>query len=185
MPIVCPHCQAENAENHNFCERCGKALPAAAGTPRVVAGAASPGTTLGRSFKQRELKDAMRKKAAGTLLAVTILQVLGSAITVALQGDALEPAEWRFMVAIMLGIAGLFFALYLWARKNPLPAAITGLVVFVTLHALDAVADPASIPRGLLMKVIVLVLLISAIKAGLQYRQMVAEHGDLTLPPAR
>ena len=56
---------------------------------------------------------------------------------------------------------------------------VTGLVVFVTLHLVEAVMDPTSIIRGILIKIIVIVLLVSAIQAGIKYRRLQG-HGMQT-----
>ena len=66
----------------------------------------------------------------------------------------------------------VFFALYFWARKQPLPASIVGLLVYVTMHLLDAIADPTAIARGIIMKIIIIAILVNAIQAGVKYRQL-------------
>jgi hypothetical protein len=123
------------------------------------------------------------KKAFGALLAVAILQVLFAVLILVLlqSGGGRTPLTGNMDLAetpilglaiVMFGIAAIFFGLAFWARRNPLPAAIVGLVVFVTVHLLDALADPTAIVRGILVKIVVIVVLIRAISAGARHRAM-------------
>jgi hypothetical protein len=104
---------------------------------------------------------------------VAVIQsVFGAIVVFALMPNNV-PAQTRNIVMVsVFGIAAVFFALYFWARKQPLPASIVGLVVFVTLHVLDAIADPAALMRGIVMKIIIIAILVNAIQAGVKYRQL-------------
>ncbi len=178
--ITCPHCGAANQDVGSFCTACGKALPSATPSgPRVISAKDVAATSAGKNLqtdllKKEAKKEAKKaaKKAASALLAVAILQaIFGTFLIVMAMGEGgleLGPA----VLITVYGIAILFFCLYLWARKNPLPAAIVGLVLFVTVHLLDAVADPTAIVRGIVLKIIVVVVLIKAIQAGAKHRQI-------------
>ena len=173
--IACPHCGASNPSTGTVCESCGKALPSAvASSPRVTSASAAgfAGTGVGRSLQADELSK-QAKKAAGALLAVAIIQVVFGAIVVFALMPANVPQQTRNIVMVsVFGIAAVFFALYFWARKQPLPASIVGLVLFVTMHLLDALADPTALARGILMKIIIVVILVNAIQAGVKHRQL-------------
>jgi hypothetical protein len=168
--IVCPHCAAANLPDARFCEACGKALPDPEATrPRIVGGSDIASTAAGQELQSAALQGQARR-AAGALLAVAILQVVfGTFLLVFLgRGADLQPGIY----ASVFGVAVIFFCLFLWARRNPLPAAIVGLVLFLSLHLLDAVADPAAIGRGVLVKVIIIVILAKAIQAGVKHRKL-------------
>lgn len=177
--IVCPHCSAMNGLDSSFCESCGKALPTQepAG-PRIVTGADMATTEAGQELQSRELAKQARK-AAGALLAVAILQAIFGTIILfgmgAFADDAPDNGINAAVIGSVYGIAVVFFALYLWARKSPLPAAIVGLVVFVSLHSFEAVVDPTSLGRGIIVKIIIIVVLVKAIQAGIQYRKLSQE----------
>lgn len=79
-----------------------------------------------------------------------------------------------FLAAVMLGI-------YFWARKAPLPALITGFGVFLSVHVLNAIIEPASIGKGILVKVFFTVAFIGGIKAALAHRAA-EERGEEPLP---
>ena len=176
--IACPHCGAMNPSTGAFCESCGKALPSALPTsPRIVSGAGFAGTAIGRGLQSEELHK-QAKKAAGALLAVAVIQVAFGAVVIFLVLPKNVPTNVRNELMFRIfGIGAVFFALYFWARKQPLPAAIVGLVLFVTLHVLEAITNPAAIVQGIIMKIIIIAILVSAIQAGVKYRQIQREAG--------
>lgn len=167
----CPHCGGANPEGSAYCGGCGKALPqATSGGPRIVTGAGVASTATGKTLQEADLI-AKARKAAVALLVVTIMQfVFGTILIFVLPAAAAE--DRTVMLISVYGIGVIFLGLYLWARKNPLPAAISGLVFFITVHALDAVADPTALARGVILKVIVIVMLVQAIQAGIQHRKL-------------
>ena len=149
--VACPHCGAENSSVSAFCQTCGKAMPSAMpGGPRVVTANTLPQSSAGRTLVTGDLQRQM-KKASGALLAVAILQAIFGPVMLFIQKSQLETQYHRTIeipalsYAIVFGIAGAFFALWFWSRINPFAAAIVGLVLFVTIHAVDAIADPATL----------------------------------------
>jgi hypothetical protein len=170
MGISCPHCNSENLADASFCDSCGKALPSSASAGPSVVTAKKPMSRLATRYVADDLKR-QTKKAAGALLAVAILQVIGGTfIIVMMNSNQVEVPPVLYLV--VYGVAVLFFGLFLWARKNPFPAAIAGLVLFVTVHGLDAVVDPKTLANGILVKIIIIAILIRAIGAGQKYNQI-------------
>ncbi|HEY2586648.1 MAG TPA: zinc ribbon domain-containing protein [Tepidisphaeraceae bacterium] len=192
--VACPHCTVPNEQGSTFCQSCGKALPAVAATgPRVIAGQAVAATSAGMKLQVDELHKQL-KKAAGALLWVAILQTLFGALIYFLVHNATAaraPAAVDATSVVIFGIAAVFWALYFWARVNPLPAAIVGLVIYVTLWALDfivALAAMGNAPagqagalaanpfRGIVIKIIIIAILVRAIKAGQQHRKLLRQQ---------
>lgn len=176
MQIECPHCRAVNPPGAQFCGACGKALPSAEhGGPRVLTPQDLASIKAGQQLQSEELARQV-KKASGALLAVAVLQTFFGAVLLLMnQGGASAIRNIPLTPAAFIGIFGvgiLFFGLYLWARRSPFPAAICGLVIFVTVHALDALADPRTILQGILVKIIVIVVLARAVSAGVKHRQL-------------
>lgn len=182
--VSCPHCAASNPLDAAFCESCGKALPSVAPAgPRVVTAESAPATSAARAMIEDDLRKQM-KKASTALLIVAVLQAaFGPVALMVMKAKAekdagpgavmeIEPISY----VIVFGLAIAFFGLWLWSRVNPFAAAIVGLVLFVSVHLLDAVADPAQLARGILVKIIVIVMLVQAIKAGLQHRKLREEQ---------
>ncbi|MEW6249262.1 MAG: zinc ribbon domain-containing protein [Planctomycetota bacterium] len=173
----CPHCGAVQATTSAFCTTCGKALPSAApGGPRVVDDSELQ-TAAGRTLRGAELQKQL-KKASGALLAVAILQAVFGGLLFVI-GGALLGGEGKLPPAVFVGvfvIAAIFFGLYIWARRSPFPAALAGLVVYLTVHLLDAIADPTTLVRGLIVKIIIILILVRAISAGAKYRALMREQ---------
>lgn len=112
-------------------------------------------------------KQATRGNGSGWILAVSVLQVLGTLFFI---GQAMSNGAFNAAaiggVVVMGFLALVFFGLWLWGRKSPAPAISWALGVFITVHLLDAIVDPISLFRGLPMKVIVIAgLIVALIKA--------------------
>jgi hypothetical protein len=167
-----------NPSTGAFCESCGQALPSALPTsPRIVsAGTGFAGTAIGRGLQSEELHK-QAKKAAGALLAVAVIQaVVGPLQVLLVLGNA--PARLRNAAFVeVFTIAFVFFVIFLWARKQPLPAAIVGLVLFITLQVIYGILDPTNLFKGILLKIIIIAILVNAIQAGVKYRQIQREAG--------
>ncbi|MBN1554947.1 MAG: hypothetical protein JXA11_09390 [Phycisphaerae bacterium] len=177
MSIICPHCNVENEDASEFCRECGKALPSAAPTgPRVVTGSAIASTSLGQNVQEKELKKKCRQASIALFAAAVLQGITGIALYAFLKNEPnVDMQKLQILVGVVVGIGVVFAVLGFWARVNPLPASIVGLVLYVTLHAIDAVADPSALLRGWIIKVIVVVALINAIQAGITYRQLKAK----------
>jgi hypothetical protein len=182
MPSNCPHCSAPAASDSSFCTNCGKAMPAAAPAgPRIVGEHEFASSAAGESLMIDELAKQTRR-AYTALMAVAIIQVV---FTVILTGLAFSASTQAAMITgvILGGIGALFFGLAFWARKSPLPAAIVGLVIYISLWALDAAqtiaaGHPELISRGIIFKLIIVGCLARAISAGVKYRAILREQAS-------
>jgi len=176
---ACPHCGATNSGSSSFCQACGKALPSAARSgPRLVTAADMPASSAARQLVGEELQKHL-KKAKGALLAVAILQtIVGLFIFAAVRASASNGGNnviSPVVAMIVLGIGVVYFGLYAWARRNPLPAAIVGLTLYITIHAVDAIADPSALARGIILKIIIVAMLVQAIQAGIKYKRLMPQ----------
>ena len=88
-------------------------------------------------------------------------------------------AELGSMLVIGLAFGGLA----IWARRRPLPAVVTGLGIYLVIHALAAVIQPASLTDGLMLKAIVAVMFYNGITAAMTYNAM-ARTTPVTAAPA-
>jgi len=98
------------------------------------------------------------KKAKNILFAIAAIQLIG--IYFAFQQFGLERT---ITIILSVGVALLFFLLALWTKKKPFDAIIIGLVLYSVLVAANAILDPSTIIQGLIMKIGIYVLLISAL----------------------
>ena len=78
--------------------------------------------------------------------------------------QTLGPAAANIMLVILLGLSAIYFGLWIWGKKAPFAALLTALIIFVTVHLLDAVFEPTNLVRGIIVKVAVIVGLSTALK---------------------
>ncbi len=119
--------------------------------------------------------DQLAKHARGVLVVLALVQVAGAAILY-LAGAMRLPGE----LAMTLAVGAVFGGLAVWARRDPLPAVLVGLGIYVGLLALAAVFDPATLFSGVIMKLIVAAMFWNGISTGLTYNEM-----KRTLGPTR
>jgi hypothetical protein len=188
--VVCPHCSGANDGASAFCQSCGKALPDAQPSgPRVIANTAFASTSAGQKLQAYELHRQARR-AAGALLTVALIQfVFGMIFLMRLlpvrgQFRQLSPAVY-ILIFGSFAVSAMFVGLYVWARVNPLPPSIVGLVLYIVvsigsymLTAQIYSAAPAGrvgttpLPWG---KLIITFVLVRAVAAALRHRKLMQE----------
>lgn len=50
--------------------------------------------------------------------------------------------------------AGIYFILGLWSRKQPFPAILSGLFVYIVIQVMGAIADPDTLYHGIPLKLV-------------------------------
>ena len=180
--LACPHCGVENPLGSRFCQSCGKAVPSMdQSSPKVISDEELAETKSGQNIQSVELQKAVRKSVV-TLWSLAILQFLAGVAfyfilknTVDADVDPVEQERIIFLtVSVIVGLGIIFAILAIWARKSPLPASIVGLTLYVTVFAIDAMADPMALVKGWLIKIIILIALVNAIKAGVKHKRLQA-----------
>jgi hypothetical protein len=124
---------------------------------------------------QKELsfeQDKARMLHSGPLRSArTSLVWVGGLVAVStLLAFATSRGEGVVALAVGLGVAVLYAGLWLWSKQQPLGATAAGLGIFVTLQVASTAADPTSLLKGIILKVVVLVLLIRGVRAGVVLR---------------
>ena len=171
MADLCEKCGENLTGVDAFCGGCGEPVPGKkAARPRVG------------EIARKHRKKAHRGKintGRKAILAVAILQVIFGVFIMIMLSNLGAASDVLILNGVMLfGVAGVFFGLWIWAKSAPYPASVTALVVFVTLHAAAAAQNPAALLQGLLIKIIVLVCLINAIKSAAAYRKMQLQEAE-------
>jgi hypothetical protein len=77
-------------------------------------------------------------------------------------------------LAINIGLAAMFFGLWVWAKRNVLGACVTALLLFITVFAINAAVDPKTLGQGVIVKVLFVAALVKAISAAQQERKLAA-----------
>lgn len=75
-------------------------------------------------------------------------------------------------------IALLFFALGFIAIKKPFGAILTGIIIYGLLLLLNAVVDPLTIIKGLLIKIAIIYYLVKGLKAAKSYQLITNKPSD-------
>lgn len=174
--VICPHCEASNPDAGDFCIQCGQAIPRRGDTnPLLFRKSDTASSAVGQAIQSEALKKKM-KSARGALLAVAILQCVTGALVYFLLSQSNDPAVQSAVavtVTIVLVIGAVYFGLWHWAKTSPFPAAVVGLVTYVTLLLAGAAFDPSTLLQGILIKAIIIAILIKAVSAGAQHRKLI------------
>lgn len=189
--ILCPHCGAATSAGA-YCESCGMALPSKmASGPRIVGGSTLAATAVGQDLQSEELQK-QAKRARGALLAVAILQTIGLLLVFGLsrmvQGRLeVDEDELMFIMVAQVIVSIVFWGLYFWARRQPLPAAIVGLVLYATLVLINMVTAVGEAAQGQrrgiggsgigCLDIVIMAVLAQAITAGVQHRKLIKQRG--------
>lgn len=125
--------------------------------------------------KKRLLDDKKRaiRKARNILFFVGAINLVIGVILGAIQED-------NITIVASIIIAGIYFGLGIWCNHKPFPAILTGLIVYISLHAMAAIVDPTTIVRGVILKIIVIVGFVKGFKAVKESEGLQNELDDLT-----
>lgn len=78
----------------------------------------------------------------------------------------------RLLLYINLGLGGVYLLLWRWALSNAFAAALVALLLFVTVHVVNAIVEPKSLAQGWLVKIFFTAALLKALNAAYQERQI-------------
>ena len=111
-------------------------------------------------------------KARGWLLAIAVLQSISSVLQYfLLTSQGVEPAVAIATVVIMGVLALVFWGLWFWSKYALFPAALTAFILYVSFILLDAIVDPQTLARGIIMKVIIVGGLYVAVSTSYRLRK--------------
>lgn len=101
------------------------------------------------------------KNARIILFIIAALQLIGVFTSMSLP----DPARW-ISIAVFVFFGGIFVGLALWTHRKPYTALLVALIVYISLLVLDAIFDPSTIYKGIVLKIIIIVMLISGLRNG-------------------
>ncbi len=109
------------------------------------------------------------KKARTALFATAVLLLIGEIITANAIGAEFTP----LLIGIIAIEVGVFVALALWTKTKPFTAIVVGLILFILYWVLGiALNGGEGIYKGALIKVIIIVLLASALKPARDWERL-------------
>lgn len=113
------------------------------------------------------------RNARTALFVVSAIQLIAAIITGSTQGGDVGLFSFIFMAAV----AVVFFLLALWSKKKPYTAILVALILYVGLLVVDAMFDPETIFKGLVMKVIIIVYLARSINDAREAQNAMKHFG--------
>lgn len=116
------------------------------------------------------------RQARGWILAIGIIYLVSAALQVALADGRLSSDEITFSFASAGALFAIHMGLWWWARTAPFAAALVALVLFLTLQLVWAALDPQTLTHGIIIKVLFLIALIQAVKAGVDVQRLRRER---------
>jgi hypothetical protein len=131
-----------------------------------------------RNSKEIDLEAAAEKiKKAGNVLywiagASVLSGVLFFMIGYSKDGENAEPVA-TLIVYIILGM--IYLALASWSKKKPFAAIVSGLSLYIIVIVLSAIADPATIVQGIIIKGIFIAYFIKGIKSAIEAENLKKE----------
>lgn len=164
--IYCPSCWTPITPNDAFCHRCGCSINASEKEQKRH--------TLSRAYKEIDLVKARKKirHAGDALFWIAGLTFLSSLWVY----NQSEDYDYKLVQLIInLIFSAINAGLGIWAQKQPLPAILSGLSLFVLLLIANAFADPADIMNNILYKAIVIVLFINGIRSVINAEKLKKE----------
>lgn len=98
------------------------------------------------------------KQARNVLFAIAALQLIDIYLAREQYG-----VEKIITFILSIGLALIFFLLGLWTKRKPYDSIVTGIVVYSMLIIGNAIFEPATILQGLIFKILIFALLITAL----------------------
>lgn len=89
-----------------------------------------------------------------------------------------DRGQVKLLLLVNLVLGGIYLGLWRWAKANPFMAALTALILFISVHVISAVVEPKTLVQGVLIKVLFIVALVRAVKAGAEARRALEPHAS-------
>lgn len=164
--VSCEQCGNIVEPTETFCNRCG--FPQNGTQDQMD-------NFLRNQFMEKEKIEAAKKKIKNAKIMLGIvagLQVLGGLIFL-----AADDQDGGLVMGIQLIVALLFLGCMFWVDKNPVTAMIVALSIYILIILIGALADPATLVSGILVKVLVIGALARGITAARE-----AKHIQESIP---
>ncbi|MCC8407638.1 efflux RND transporter permease subunit [Mucilaginibacter sp. UR6-1] len=163
---TCTACTSAIVLDDNFCNSCGYPVK---GTEEE-----KDNFMANRISKQIDLNTHAEsmKKAGYSLYWIAGSFLLFGFIMFAVNQEA-EDAVFTLILNIVL--SAVFALLGVWSRNKPLTAFIVALTLYGLITILNAIVEPASLLRGIIVKIVVVTWLIKGMKAAMDAEKLSRE----------
>ncbi|MGH8707730.1 MAG: zinc ribbon domain-containing protein [Burkholderiales bacterium] len=178
-PIKCPACGTVAKPYDRFCGKCGNAMPSAehyqaqrhvkhaTGAIKILSALFLISGIL-MYFVTKGQADATLAQLQGAEAGATY-EVQGRTYTVEQLRETLQ-WEPKGVLIVNLVLAAIMVALAWWGRRAPLAAVLVATAAYAVVIVTNAIADPATLGQGIILKIIIIAFLVKGIKAALALR---------------
>lgn len=90
--------------------------------------------------------------------------------------NGVDLATKNALLAINVILSTLFLVLAVWSKAKPTAALISGLVLYVIINVVNLVADPTTIIKGIIFKILIIAYFIKAINAAIAAEKLRKDH---------
>jgi hypothetical protein len=180
-PIKCAACGTVAKSYDRFCASCGNAMPTARdySNRKHVKAATNAIRVLALLFVLAGIsffltitgtnEPALAKLQGLDPGSVFPTPIDGRSYTVGELQKQLAWEPWGVLI-VNLVLASIMLVLSLWARRSPLPAVLIATATYAVVAVAGAISDPATMGKGVLIKLIIIAFLARGIKAALALR---------------
>ncbi len=194
----CPHCRAEVDPAALYCDACGMAVRVPHAEPRVVNELRGTAVSVPGRSVQSEFLDKRIRKSFSTLLNLGVCLILAAVavelvhslvkgtprapivgmLSMLLPGSGIAAAV-GIPIGSVCGPLGLFFVgIAIWSRREPLHAALTGVLVYIAFACLEGMLQPMAICQAAIIKIIIVFALASVVAAGFAHRRVTSSQSS-------
>lgn len=153
--IICKYCKSEGLDQSlSYCPNCGYPIK---GADEQI-----------KSFmvnKQRQKMELEKGEKAVKTARIMLYVLSGLNFIIGLVFFAYFQTELIILLAGLFG-ALIYFGLAVWCRTNPFPAILSGFFVYLIFIALNAIGDPGTIYKGILIKILIILGFIYGLKGA-------------------
>jgi len=117
------------------------------------------------------------RKARNTLFIAGGLMFVVDMVLLLIQLNNLDGAEINY--TYLYGVVGLdilllaaFIGLGIWTKRKPYTAILIGLILFCVVQLVAMIGDPTNIYKGVIVKLVVIVSLVSGLKKAKALQQL-------------
>jgi len=154
----CSLCKTPLTINQNFCVNCGY--------PQRGSEQEQSSFHAQRILKNRRGQEASKKIKSGrnSLYIISGLSLLFGMVYYFMHDDTAT-----LIASTILAI--IYLVLGYWSQKRPLIALVLGLLVYLTIIVINALVDPDTIGKGIIIKILIIFYLAKGINSALQLRK--------------
>jgi hypothetical protein len=92
-----------------------------------------------------------------------------------------DRGQVTLLLVINIGLSVVYLGLWFWARRNPLAATVSALLLFIVVIVANAAYEPKTLYQGPLIKILFIAALVKAIAAAQEERRLRAQLPGATV----